>query len=203
MRRLSSYDLSVIAREHVRGRSDGGIGDMLDPPRDRSTVRKARLRASVREMIRDERRRHSSAARSAAYRQRKKEKEEHAEKVERGLALHPPDSLARGNQKRYPHISESGYLITSNVGFPRRATRADYLRYPEPPPARLEADPGFGPGHVYPELARHALGHVPDELKLVRMIEVKQGKYGPIEIAHSVPVKDVQARIDSGWRLVS
>lgn len=172
MQRLTSYDLSVIARGHVAGRSDAVIGARLDPPRDRSTVRKARARPVVQTMIRDERRRQSSAARSAAYRQRKKEKEEQAEKLERGYAAYPPDSLARGNQNRYPHISETGYLITSNVWYPppRRATRADYLRYPQPPPGQLEADPGFGPGHVYPELARHALGHVPEDQKLVRLV---------------------------------
>src|SRR5712691_8764494 len=170
MRRLSSYDLSLIACEHVRGRSDAAIGALLDPPRDRSTVRKARSRASGRELIRAERHRQSSAARSAAYRQRKKERQEQAERVERGYAPHPSDSLARGNQNRYPHISANGYLITSNVCYPRRATRADYLRYPQPPPAHLEADPGFGPGHIYPELARHALGHVPEDQKLVRLV---------------------------------
>src|SRR5712691_3833457 len=130
MRRLSSYDLSLIACEHVRGRSDAAIGALLDPPRDRSTVRKARSRASGRELIRAERHRQSSAARSAAYRQRKKEQQEQAEKVERGYAPHPSDSLARGNQNRYPHISANGYLITSNVCYPRRATRADYPALP-------------------------------------------------------------------------
>jgi hypothetical protein len=123
VQRLTSYDLSVIARGHVAGRSDAVIGARLDPPRDRSTVRKARARPVVQTMIRDERRRQSSAARSAAYRQRKKEKEEQAEKLERGYAAYPPDSLARGNQNRYPHISETGYLITSNVWYPPLAAR--------------------------------------------------------------------------------
>jgi hypothetical protein len=73
----------------------------------------------------------------------------------------------------------------------------------QPPPAQLEDDPGFGPGHIYPELTRHALGHVPDELKPVRMLEGKQGSYGPFEVGHPVPAGDLPARLREGWQLAS
>jgi hypothetical protein len=80
---LTASDLAIIAREHVAGKSDAVIGAMLDPPVERSTVRKARGRRAMQPLIAKERRLKLDREKSARYRERKAAAAE-AERVEGG-----------------------------------------------------------------------------------------------------------------------
>jgi len=87
-RLLGPDEHRLIARMHVDGAPDSAIAravaEQFGKPVDRSTIRKARARPGVQEMIVEEHRRKVDRDRAARYRVRKAEREQVAADIERG-----------------------------------------------------------------------------------------------------------------------
>jgi len=204
-RLLGPDEHRLIARMHVDGAPDSAIAravaEQFGKPVDRSTIRKARARPGVQEMIVEEHRRKVDRDRAARYRVRKAEREQVAADIERGAG--PPPSATSLERRpphgqNYPYITEGGIFHGSNIGSGRFATRGDYLRNGWKVPANFEDDPGFGqPG--YP---RHPLGYVPPEERLIRPRAPAGTHEGDIELVKPVPARDVAALEAAGWTRV-
>lgn len=197
-RLLGPDEHRLIARMHVDGAPDSAIAravaEQFGKPVDRSTIRKARARPGVQEMIVEEHRRKVDRDRAARYRVRKAEREQVAADIERGAG--PPPSATSLERRpphgqNYPYITAGGTYHGSNVGSGRPATRADYLRNRWKPPDGFEDLPRFG----QPGFERHPVGHVPEDQKIVRLRfppGVGSHEYRPSTTERIVPVRQFE-----------
>jgi hypothetical protein len=208
-RLLGPDEHRLIARMHVDGATDSAIAravaEQVGKPVDRSTIRKARARPGVQEMIVEEHRRKVDRDRAARYRVRKAEREQVAADIERGAG--PPPSATSLERRpphgqNYPYITAGGTYHGSNVGSGRPATRADYLRNRWKVPDGFDDAPVFGP----PGWPRHPLGHVPPELKPVRLnipagLAIPGSQAGTVPSVRPVLPGDVDALLEQGATL--
>ena len=113
----------------------------------------------------------------------------------------PPTStalMATLPGQEYPRLerrsTSHAWRYVPQIGWSRVATREQCRRF-RVEPGTLEDDPGYGD----PDYPRHALGHVPDDLKLVRVV-MPPNERG-IEVTRPVPARELEAALAAGARL--
>jgi hypothetical protein len=145
-RLLGPDEHRLIARMHVDGAPDSAIAravaEQFGKPVDRSTIRKARARPGVQEMIVEEHRRKVDRDRAARYRVRKAEREQVAADIERGAGPPPPrprSSVARRTGRTTPTSRRAARTTdrTSEAGVPPPAPTTSATAGSRPTASRI------------------------------------------------------------------
>jgi hypothetical protein len=207
---LGPAEHRLIATLHVEGLSDaaiaGAVGEQVGERVERSTIRKARNRVGVQELIAAERKRAGATRRSQEYRERERAKAEADAPavLHEKLTGHRPDTPTRmviTNKRHGDRVMfrdpENGQWYREGVCGRVPAKRSDWEG--QKVPASFTALYGFGePGYDRPPI-----GFIPPEdRKNIRVRRMQPGPYGDVEHLKSVSPAELEEATAEGWQRV-
>jgi hypothetical protein len=200
---MSEALVTAIIEAHAAGDSARKIAATRDLGlrRVQRLLKRPDVAARVKELRAENQKREKATARKREQREREREAaaDPEAFAAKQGSVTSATRIARKGWNDLYVSEKTGIWMYEASVGWDRPATRADFTRRGVKPPPAFEDEYGFGqPGYDRPPI-----GFVPENQRPVRMIEVKQGPYGPFEVGHPVPAGEVPQREAEGWTRVA